>query len=391
MKKPTLVNHPPDVSPPPGNVPVAAPIYQSVKYEFESIDDTLKMLRGDAPGYFYMRASNPTTRQLELTLAQLQGRDDCLASASGVNAIAQTLLSLTKQGDHVLFFIETYGPTRNIIRRLLARFGVENTMLSIEDLAGVENVLASRPTRLVFFESPTNPVTKVADIEKLVALAHRHGALAVIDNTFAGFHQHGEYDLDLFVHSLTKYASGTGDVMGGAVIGRRELIDEMRPDFAVLGAHLDPHAAFLIQRGLKTYFVRYSAQTANAQKIAEFLAAHPSVIRCHYPGLDTHPQAALARKQMKEPGTVVSFDLRDGSEAARKFSEGLELFALTASLGSTESLVMPPQLVGSRDFTAEQVRQSAITAGTVRLSIGLEDVGDLISDIDAALEQAIAN
>ncbi|HEX6638897.1 MAG TPA: aminotransferase class I/II-fold pyridoxal phosphate-dependent enzyme [Steroidobacteraceae bacterium] len=385
MKNPTLVNHPPDVSPPPGNQPVIAPIYQSVKFEFESVDDTLRMLRGDAPGYFYMRASNPTTRQLELTLAQLQGREDCLASASGVNAIAQTLIALTRSGDHVLFFIETYGPTRNIIRRLLARFGVEHTMLSIEDLAGIENVLASRPTRLVFFESPTNPVTKVADIERIVDLAHRHGALAVIDNTFAGFHQHGEYGIDLFVHSLTKYASGTGDVMGGAVIGSKALIDDLRPDFSVLGAHLDPMASFLIQRGLKTYFVRYSAQTANAQKIAEFLAGHPAVSRCHYPGLTTHPQHALARKQMKEPGTVVSFDLRDGSEAARKFSESLKLFALTASLGSTESLVMPPQLVGSRDFTPEQARRSGVTPSTVRLSIGLEDVGDLIADIDQAL------
>jgi cystathionine beta-lyase/cystathionine gamma-synthase len=388
MKKPTLVNHPPNVSPPPGNQPVIAPIYQSVKFEFESVDDTLRMLRGEAPGYFYMRASNPTTRQLELTLAQLQGREDCLATASGVNAIAQTLLALTRSGDHVLFFIETYGPTRNIIRRLLKRFGVEHTMLSIEDLAGVETVLASRPTRLVFFESPTNPITKVADIERLVTLAHRHGALAVIDNTFAGFHQHGDYEIDLFVHSLTKYASGTGDVMGGAVIGRKELIDELRPDFSVLGAHLDPHAAFLIQRGLKTYFVRYSAQTASAQKIAEFLAGHPAVTRCHYPGLDTHPQYALARKQMKEAGTVVSFDLRDGSEAARQFSESLKLFALTASLGSTESLVMPPQLVGSRDFTPEQVKTSGVGPGTVRLSIGLEDVGDLLSDIDDALSGA---
>jgi len=385
VKKPTLVNHPPDVAPPPGNQPVIAPIYQSVKFEFESIDDTLRMLRGETPGYFYMRASNPTTRQLEQTLAQLQGRDDCLATASGVNAIAQTLLSLTKSGDHILCFIETYGPTRNIIRRLLARFGVEYTMVSIEDLAGVENVLASRPTRLVIFESPTNPATKVADIERLTELAHRHGALAVMDNTFAGFHQHGEYDVDVFMHSLTKYASGTGDVMGGAVIARQELIDGMRPDFAVLGALLDPHAAFLIQRGLKTYFVRYSAQTANAQKIAEFLAGHPAVARCHYPGLATHPQAALARKQMKEPGTVVSFDLRDGSEAARRFSESLELFALTASLGSTESLVMPPQLVGTRDFTPEQAKASGVTASTVRLSIGLEDVDDLIADISQAL------
>jgi cystathionine beta-lyase/cystathionine gamma-synthase len=385
MKKPTLVNHPPDVSPPPGNAPVVAPIYQSVKYEFGTVDETLRMLRGDAPGYFYMRASNPTTRQLELTLAQLQGRDDCLATASGVNAIAQTLLSLTKAGDHILFFIETYGPTRNIIRRLLARFGVEHTMLSIEDVAGAENVLASRPTRLVFFESPTNPVTKVADIEKLVDLAHRHGALAVIDNTFAGFHQHGEYELDVFVHSLTKYASGAGDVMGGAVIARSELIEEMRPDFAVLGALLDPHAAFLIQRGLKTYFVRYREQTRAAQIVAEHLAAHPAVAKVHYPGLATHPQAALARKQMRDMGTIVSFDLRQGSEAARQFSERLKLFALTASLGSTESLVMAPQLMGFRDFTPEQARQSGMAAGTVRLSIGLEDIEDLVADIDQAL------
>jgi cystathionine beta-lyase/cystathionine gamma-synthase len=385
MKKPTLVNHPPDVSPPPGNQPVIAPIYQSVKFEFETVDETLRMLRGEKPGYFYMRASNPTTRQLELTLAQLQGRDDCLATASGVNAIAQTLIALTKQGDHVLFFIETYGPTRNIIRRLLARFGVEHTMLSIEDLAGIENVLVTRPTRLVFFESPTNPMLKIADIERLVELAHKHGALAVIDNTFAGFHQHGEYEIDLFVHSLTKYASGTGDVMGGAVIGRGELIEGMRPDFSVLGALLDPHAAFLIQRGLKTYFVRYREQTRAATKIAEHLAAHPAVSRVHYPGLPTHPHAALARKQLREAGTVVSFDVKAGSEAARKFSEGLQLFALTASLGSTESLVMAPQLIGYRDFTPEQVRQSGVTPATVRLSIGLEDVDDLIADIDAAL------
>jgi cystathionine beta-lyase/cystathionine gamma-synthase len=386
VKKPTLVNHPPDVAPPPGNQPVIAPIYQSVKYEFETVDETLRMLRGEKPGYFYMRASNPTTRQLELTLAQLQGRDDCLATASGVNAIAQTLISLTKAGDHILCFIETYGPTRNIIRRMLARFGVEHTMLSIEDLAGIESVLASRPTRLVMFESPTNPVTKVADIERLVELAHRHGALAVMDNTFAGFHQHGEYDVDVFVHSLTKYASGTGDVMGGAVIARAELIENMRADFSVLGALLDPHAAFLIQRGLKTYFVRYREQTRAAQAVAEHLAKHPAVARVHYPGLPGHPQAGLARKQMRDAGTVVTFDLRQGSEAARRFSEKLKLFALTASLGSTESLVMPPQLVGSRDFTPEQARLSGIGPGTVRLSIGLEDVDDLIADIDQALD-----
>ena len=229
-------------------------------------------------------------------------------------------------------------------------------------------------------------MTKVADIERLVALAHRHGALAVIDNTFAGFHQHGEYDIDLFVHSLTKYASGTGDVMGGAVIGRRELIEALRPDFAVLGAHLDPHAAFLIQRGLKTYFVRYREQTReradDRRTPGRASGGEQGAITRACRG---HPQAALANKQMNEAGTVVSFDLREGSEAARRFSENLKLFALTASLGSTESLVMAPQLIGTRDFTAEQARQSGIAPGTVRLSIGLEDVGDLIADIDQAL------
>src|SRR6185436_13601016 len=230
------------------------------------------------------------TRQLELTLAALQGREDCLATASGVNAIAQTLIALTKQGDHILCFVETYGPTRNIIRRLLSRFGVEHTMLSIDDLPGIENVLATRPTRLVIFESPTNPITKVADIERLVTLAHRHGALAVMDNTFAGFHQHGEYAVDVFVHSLTKYASGHGDVMGGAVIARRELIDAMRADFIVLGATLDPHAAFLIQRGLKTYVLRYERQCANASAVAAFLEKHPAVAWVRYPGLRSHPQ-----------------------------------------------------------------------------------------------------
>jgi cystathionine beta-lyase/cystathionine gamma-synthase len=173
--------------------------------------------------------------------------------------------------------------------------------------------------------------------------------------------------------------------MGGAVIARTELIEGMRPDFSVLGALLDPHAAFLIQRGLKTYFVRYREQTRAAQRVAEHLAAHPAVTRVHYPGLASHPQAELARKQMRDAGTVVSFDLKNGSEAARQFSEGLKLFALTASLGSTDSLVMPPQLVGSRDFTPEQVRQSGIGPGTVRLSIGLEDIDDLIADIDQAL------
>jgi cystathionine beta-lyase/cystathionine gamma-synthase len=305
-----------------------------------------------------------------------------------VGAIAQTLLALTKQGDHVICFVETYNPSRYLIRRLLGRFGVSHTLLSIEDLAGVERTLKARPTRVVYFESPTNPVTKIADIAALTRLARAAGALSVLDNTFAGFHQHGGYEVDVFVHSLTKYASGTGDVMGGAVIARGELIRAMRTDFGALGGTLDPHAAWLILRGLKTYFVRYRAQSESALRIAQFLAEHPAVARVHYPGLPTHPQHALAAQQMQDFGSIVSFDLRGGAAAARRFADTLELFALTASLGSTESLVVTPQMMGGRELNADLQRLSAITDGTIRLSIGLEDSADLLADLTRALAAA---
>ncbi len=388
MKKPTRVNHPPTVELPPGNHPVVAPIYQSVKFEFDTVAETEAYLRGERSGFYYSRASNPTTRQLELLLAELQGRDDCLVTASGVGAISQTLLALTKQGDHVVCFVETYNPTRYLIRRLLGRFGITHTLLSIEDIAAVEHVLASQPTRLVFFESPTNPVTKIADVAALTRLARAAGALTVMDNTFAGFHQHGGYQVDLFIHSLTKYASGAGDVMGGAVIARNELIRAMRTDFGALGGTLDPHAAFLILRGLKTYFVRYRAQSTSAARLAQLLAGHPAVARVHYPGLPGHPQHALAVQQMTDFGSIVSFDLHGGAAAGRRFADALQLFALTASLGSTESLVVTPQMMGGRELTAEQQRISAVTEGTIRLSIGLEDPDDLLEDVSRALAAA---
>jgi cystathionine beta-lyase/cystathionine gamma-synthase len=388
VKKSTRVNHPPSVEIPAGNRPVVAPIYQTVKFEFETVEDTLRTLSGEKPGFFYQRSSNPTTRALELTLAELQGRDDCLACASGVGAIAQTLLALTKQGDHVLCFLESYGPTRFLIRRTLARFGVSHTLLSIGDLDGIEHTLATRPTRLVIFESPTNPINRIADIAAITRLAHAHGALALLDNTFAGVHQHAQYEVDLFLHSLTKFASGHGDVMGGAVIGKAPVIDTLRQDFSALGGVLDPHAAFLLQRGLKTYFVRYRTQCASAQRVAEFLSTHPAVQRTHYPGLPAHPGHALAREQMSEFGAVVSFDLRAGARSAARFTEALQLFAMAASLGATDSLAMPPQLLGSRDLSDQQQRQAGMAVGTVRLSIGLEDTDELIEDLQQALAAA---
>ncbi|WP_129643860.1 trans-sulfuration enzyme family protein [Peristeroidobacter agariperforans] len=385
MKISTRLNHPPSVSVPADNRPLVAPIYQSVKFTFDDVAEAERQSRGQREGYQYSRVSNPTLEQLSLTLAQLQGREECLLTASGVAAVNLALLALCKQGDHVVLFAEMYQPTRYMIRRLLARYGVTHTMLSIEDAVGIEQTLASKPTRLVIFETPTNPVLKIADIEAITAAAKRHGALTVLDNTFAGFHNHGQFDIDVFVHSLTKYASGHGDVMGGAVIARRELIDKMRTDFIVIGATLDPHTAYLIQRGLKTYALRYERQCANALEVARFLEGHPSVASVTYPGLSSHPQYQLGQRQMQDCGSIVSIELKEKGVAPTAFANALKLFAISASVGSTESLVQPGQLMMPRDLNEAELRWAAVSDRTMRLSIGIEDVEDLISDLQQAL------
>jgi cystathionine beta-lyase/cystathionine gamma-synthase len=385
MKGRTRVSHPPEVALPADNRPLVAPIHQTVKFAFDSLEETLRLARGEREGFLYTRTANPTTRQLEKLLAELQQRDDCIVTGSGVAAISACLLSLLKTGDHLLCFVEMYGPTRHLIQGILKRYGVEHTMLSVQDDAGIERVLAARPTRLVYFESPTNPVTRIADIARITRAAHGAGALTVLDNTFAGFHNHGQYGIDVFVHSLTKYASGHGDVMGGAIIAREELVRAMRRDAILLGTQLDPHAAFLVMRGMKTYYLRYEAQAASAAEIAAFLEGHPAVERVHYPGLPSHPRHALAREQMRDFGAVVAFDLAGGAEAVREFVDALEFFAITPSLGSVESLVMPPQLLKGRGLPAELAAISGVTDGTVRLAIGIEDTGDLIEDLGAAL------
>jgi cystathionine beta-lyase/cystathionine gamma-synthase len=362
-----------------------APIYQSVKFTFDDVGETRKFFAGRRDGFYYSRESNPTLRQLERLLSQLQGRDECLLTGSGVAAVAMPLLALLKAGDHVVYFAEMYQPTRAIISRLLRRFGVSSTMLSIDDHEALRRVLAQTPTRIVAFESPTNPVLKIADLARITALAREYGALTLLDNTLAGVHNHGQYEVDVFAHSLTKVASGHGDVMGGAVIARRELIEAMRDDIGNLGPTLDPHAAYLILRGMKTYFVRWEAQAGNARRVAEFLASHRAVEKVRYPGLTSDPGHRLAAQQMSDFGTMVTFDIRGGLEAGSRFAEALQLFSIAASLGSTESLVVAPAMQQPRGFTAQQQEWSDIRAGTVRLSLGIEDPDDLLEDLSQAL------
>jgi cystathionine beta-lyase/cystathionine gamma-synthase len=384
MKPDTLTNHPPHVVVANDNPPLVAPIYQTVKFSFDSLSEAERANAGERDGFFYSRIDNPTSRQLEMTLAALQGRSDCLLTSSGVSAVSLTLQALCKQGDHILIFAESYGPTRAMARRVLSRFGVTFSVMSIDDLEGIERALQATPTRLMIFESPTNPILKIADLQRLCALAKAHACLTVLDNTLSGLHAHGQYPIDVFVHSLTKYANGHGDVLAGAVITNEELMQRLRPDFITMGAMLDPHAAFLVQRGLKTYSLRYERACANALAIARYLEQQPVVSNLRYPGLASHPQHRLAMQQTGAGGGVISFELASET-LANECVQRLKLFRLASSLGSTESLVLPPSMLQARDLPAEQRLWTGITDCTVRLSVGIEAIEDLLADLQQAL------
>lgn len=386
MKPETLVNHQPQVVLPEGNTPLTAPIYQGAKYtvdKFESLDD---LFNGKTPGFFYSRISNPTVRQLELLLAQLQGRNDAVATGSGVAALAVTLMSALQHGDHVVMFYESYRPMRYLVGTFLKKFGVTSTMMSIHDREGLKKELSSRPVKLIAFESPTNPMVQIADIEHITSLAKKYGVLTLLDNTFAGFHNHGQYPIDIYVHSLTKFAGGHGDVTGGVIIADKDVLDKFRPVVMEIGAALDPNSAYLTLRGMKTYFLRYERQCANALKIATWLQTQKkTVTKVYYPGLSDDCGHELARKQMKDFGAVVSFDLASKAEGVAPFIDRLKLVKLAASLGSTETLVAPSEMFYGSLLTTEQKVIAKINPGAIRLAIGIEAVDDLIGDLAQAL------
>ncbi|WP_428100001.1 trans-sulfuration enzyme family protein [Candidatus Rariloculus sp.] len=389
MKKETLVTHQPQVALPKGNTPVVSPIYRSVKFTYPTIEASLGA-EASAHGFDYSRDANPTTRQLELLAAELQDRDDAIAVATGMASIWLALLGNLACGDRIVIFTETYRPSRVAVRELLPRFGIEFTMLGIEDREGIERTFAREDTKLVLFESPTNPMMLVPDIAELVALAKRHGVTTVLDNTFAGLHSHGRFEIDYYVHSMTKYGGGHGDTLGGMVIGSTERIAALRRLAVNMGSTMDPGVSFLMLRGLKTYYLRYRRHSENAQAVAEFLSQREEVERVFYPGLPDHPGHALAARQMDDFGGVLSFDLRADKAQTWAFIDALELFATAASLGSTESLVSPVDLYQGGDLSAEEAAQARIRDCTVRLAVGIEHIDDLTADLEQAFRKVFA-
>lgn len=370
----TKLNHPEKIELLPGNSSLLQPIYHSAKF----------MPSEDYPlwdQFIYTRVSNPTIRQLEVTLADLQKKEDCIVVSSGIAAITTTFLSLLRQGDHIVTFRELYKPSRQFIREKLPLFGIEHTVLSLSSLDELENTL-KKNTRLVHFESPANPHLQLADIEKIIEICHRKNVLVSMDGTFGGLHQHTRYAVDIMIQSLTKFANGHGDVTAGAIAASKEITKRIRETSLYLGASLDPQAGYLIQRGLKTYMLRYNKQTETAQEIVSFLRNHPRVKRVHY------PEGELADKQMEDKGSILAFEIDPQvAPSADKFCYRLSLIQLTASVGSTESIICPTMTFFGQDLSPSDREALGINAFSLRLSVGLEDSSDLIRDLSSALDQ----
>jgi len=390
MKKETRVTHQPEVELPEGNRALVGPIYRSVKFTFPTIADSLSP-EARSSGFEYQRDSNPTTRQLEILCAELQDRDDAIAVGTGMAAIWLALLGNLRAGDRVVVFVESYRPTRVAARKFLPRYGIDFELVSLHDQGAIEAAFANEATKAILFESPTNPMLQIPDIEAIIDLAGRHGVTTILDNTFSGLHNHGQYPIDFFVHSLTKFASGHGDVMGGVVVANSDQLRPLKPLAVNMGATLDPAAAYSILRGMRTYFLRYERHCRNAQALAEYLQTRPEITDIYYPGLKSHPGHELAARQMHDFGAVLSFALKDAEESTTwAFIDALKLHVTASSLGSTDSLAAPVQLYFASDLSAEERVQAGITPATVRLAVGIEHIDDLIADIEQALEVAFS-
>ena len=367
------------------------PIHVSSTYTFPTVEDGAARFAGEQAGYVYSRVGNPTTVLLEQRLADLEGGEAALVTASGMGATTSLLWTLLKPGDEVIADKTLYGCTFGFFHHGLARFGVKITHIDLTDPANLAAAIGPA-TRVVYFETPANPNMRLADIAAIAAIARRHGALTVVDNTYCTPYLQRPIELgaDYVVHSATKYLGGHGDLIAGAIVGPRESLDEVRFQGLkdMTGAVLSSQDAFLILRGLKTLALRMDRHCANAQALAEFLASHDKVAVCHYPGLADFPQYDLARRQMARPGGMVAFELKGGIEAGRRFMNALGLVTRAVSLGDAESLAQHPASMTHSFYTPEERAAHLISEGLVRISAGLEDSDDLLADVEQALRAA---
>jgi cystathionine gamma-synthase len=366
------------------NGPLATPIYQTSTFQVTDNDEQLRATHTDS---FYTRYGNPTNTVAERTIAELERVDAALTFASGMGAITTTIMALLKAGDHIVAQRDIYGGVTKFLSQWLPKMGIETTFVDTTDYAQHEQ--AVRPnTRLLHVESPTNPTLRIVDLKKVAAIARQHGLISMIDATFGTpINQHpAEFGIDLVMHSGTKYLAGHTDLICGVVAGRADLIEQIHATRTTLGNCMDPHASWLLVRGLKTLAVRVARQNENALRVAEFLEQHAKVRRVHYPFLKSHPQQALARAQMSGGGGMVSFEVEGTGQDACRVSEALRLFSLAPSLGGVESLVSLPMMTSHAMIPAEDRRKTGVSDQMLRLSVGIENADDLIADLERALQ-----
>jgi cystathionine beta-lyase/cystathionine gamma-synthase len=365
------------------NAPMAQPIYQTSTFK---VTDSDEQLRATSTDMFYTRYGNPTHTAVESTIAELEGADAALLFASGMNAITTSILALVKSGDHIVAQRDIYGGVTKFLSTWLPKLGIETTFVDTTDYD--QHARAIRPnTRLLYLESPTNPTLRVVDLRQPAALAQKHQIVTMIDSTFATpiNQRPAEFGIDVVLHSGTKFLGGHTDLICGVAAGRRDLIDTIRATRTTLGGVMDPHAAFLLLRGIKTLAVRVARQNDSALRVAQFLAAHSKVRSVNYPFLQGHPQLVLAVEQMKGGGGVLSFEVEGTGEDAKRATEAMHLFTLAPSLGGVESLVSIPVLTSHAMISAEHRQKMGVTEQLIRLSVGIENTDDLIADLEQAL------
>ena len=365
------------------NGPLTTPIYQTSTFEVTDMQEQLRVTPTDS---FYTRYGNPTSTVAEKAIAELEGVDAALLFSSGMAAITTSFLSLLQVGDHVVAQRDIYGGVIKFLSQWLPKLGIETTFVDTNDIEQHERAI--RPnTKILHVKSPTNPNVRVVDLEKIAALARKDGLITTIDSTFSTpiNCRPAEWGIDLVLHSGTKYFGGHSDIICGIAAGRRDLIEQIHHTRTTLGCCMDPHAVFLLLRGIKTLAVRVERQNESALRIAEFLSQHPKIARVHYPMLKGHPDHAIAKRQIVGGGGVLSFEVEGSGADACRVGEALSLFTLAPSLGGVDSLVSIPVLTSHAMISPELRKKMGVTDQMIRLSVGIEHVEDLIADLEKGL------
>ncbi len=365
------------------------PIYQTSTFKFQSADHGAACFSGDSDGYIYTRLNNPTIDALEKLVAELENGYRGIATSSGMGAVNTIYSSFLSQGDHMISTGAVYGPSRVIMEKHYSKYGIESTYLDTSHVENIRKAIRDN-TRMIYIESPANPTMAITDLEAVVQIAREHKLITVADNTFCSPYLQKPINIgfDVVFHSITKFLNGHADIVGGIIVSKnKELDDSMRPMMINLGCNMDPHQAYMAIRGLKTLAVRMDRSQDNAMKVACFLESHPAVASVTYPGLPSHPQYEMAKKQMTGPGAMISFEMKGGINAGKTLMNNVKLCLLAVSLGGVETLIQHPASMTHSKMDKAAREAADITDGLVRLSVGIEAVDDIIGDLKQALDK----